>query len=143
MNNPVSATPSAASPADPPGSQSLDADALRRWLASHVEGLDGPLTLQRFQGGQSNPTWRVSAASHSWVLRAKPGRQADLLPSAHAIEREFRVLKALQGSAVPVPGVRLLGAAEANTATAAIAADSTAMLALRRWLAARFTWTPS
>lgn len=86
----------------------LDLAALGRWLAPHlgtaVQGLSG----ERMNGGQSNPSWRLRATApggeeRSWVLRAKPGLAASLLPSAHAIEREFRVLSALQGSAVPVP----------------------------------------
>lgn len=83
----------------------LDLAALRLWLAPHLgTDLQG-LCAVRMSGGQSNPSWRLRAADRSWVLRAKPGPAATLLPSAHAIEREFRVLQALQGSGVPVPRV--------------------------------------
>jgi aminoglycoside phosphotransferase (APT) family kinase protein len=66
------------------------------------------LAARRMPGGQSNPSWRLESGSHHWVLRAKPAPAAQLLPSAHAIEREYRVLHALQGTPVPVPRVRAL-----------------------------------
>jgi aminoglycoside phosphotransferase (APT) family kinase protein len=74
--------------------------ALAEHLARHVAGFRGPLTASKFQGGQSNPTYRIDAASGRYVLRRKP--PGALLPSAHAVDREFRVLRALHGSAVPV-----------------------------------------
>jgi aminoglycoside phosphotransferase (APT) family kinase protein len=78
----------------------LPADTLAAYLETQVAGFRGPLTATKFKGGQSNPTYRIDAASGTYVLRRKPpGR---LLPSAHAVDREFRVLKALHGSAVPV-----------------------------------------
>jgi len=73
---------------------------LADYLAAHVEGFRGPLSASKFKDGQSNPTYRVDAASGRYVLRRKPS--GVLLPSAHAVDREFRVLRALQGSAVPV-----------------------------------------
>ncbi|MFD0738739.1 phosphotransferase family protein [Lysobacter koreensis] len=73
---------------------------LADYLAQHVEGFRGPLTASKFKGGQSNPTYRIDAASGRYVLRRKP--PGALLPSAHAVDREFRVLRALHGSAVPV-----------------------------------------
>ena len=73
---------------------------LADYLAAHVEGFRGPLTACKFTDGQSNPTYRIDAASGSYVLRRKP--PGVLLPSAHAVDREFRVLRALHGSAVPV-----------------------------------------
>lgn len=91
----------------PPG---LDTGALAPWLAPLLGPFDGPLRAQRLNGGQSNPSWWLGAGPRSWVLRAKPGPAASLAPSAHAIEREFRVLQALQGSGVPVP--RVLGLCE-------------------------------
>lgn len=66
------------------------------------------LQAERMPGGQSNPSWRLHAGSQAWVLRAKPAPVAQLLPSAHAIEREFRILSALQGTGVPVPRVHAL-----------------------------------
>ena len=73
---------------------------LADYLTQHVAGFRGPLTASKFEGGQSNPTYRIDAASGRYVLRRKP--PGVLLPSAHAVDREFRVLSALHGSAVPV-----------------------------------------
>lgn len=78
----------------------LPADALAAYLEAHVGGFRGPLTATKFKGGQSNPTYRIDAASGTYVLRRKPPGQ--LLPSAHAVDREFRVLQALHGTSVPV-----------------------------------------
>lgn len=78
----------------------LPADALSDYLQAHVPGFRGPLTATKFKGGQSNPTYLVEAASGRYVLRRKP--PGKLLPSAHAVDREFRVLQALHGTAVPV-----------------------------------------
>ncbi|OWJ84670.1 phosphotransferase [Haematobacter massiliensis] len=80
--------------------------ALERWLAAHVEGYRGPARLSRFTGGQSNPTFRLSAASGDYVLRRKP--LGHLLPSAHAVDREFRVLAAVGRAGIPVPRVHAL-----------------------------------
>lgn len=87
---------------------SVDLLALSRWLETAIEGFAGPLTLEKFNGGQSNPTYALNAASGQYVLRSKPAPVAQLLPSAHAVEREYRVLQALAGSAVPVPKVYAL-----------------------------------
>jgi aminoglycoside phosphotransferase (APT) family kinase protein len=84
----------------------LDADRLGNWLCEHVEGFRTPFTASQFAGGQSNPTYLLESAGRRYVLRRKPGGK--LLPSAHAIEREYRVISALGGSAVPVPGARAL-----------------------------------
>jgi aminoglycoside phosphotransferase (APT) family kinase protein len=88
--------------------QRFDAGALGAWLAQHVEDYPGgtPTALQ-FKGGQSNPTFRLSAGAggpyaRHYVLRAKPGPAAKLLPSAHAIDREFRVMDALHKAGFPV-----------------------------------------
>ena len=78
----------------------LPADSLAAYLQAHVTGFRGPLTATKFKGGQSNPTYLIEAASGRYVLRRKP--PGVLLPSAHAVDREFRVLQALHGSAVPV-----------------------------------------
>ncbi|CAN5288565.1 phosphotransferase family protein [soil metagenome] len=74
--------------------------ALAEYLAAHVPGFRGPLSSKKFKGGQSNPTYLIEAASGPYVLRRKP--PGVLLASAHAVDREFRVLTALQDSAVPV-----------------------------------------
>lgn len=73
---------------------------LAAYLEAHVAGFRGPLTATKFKGGQSNPTYLVEAASGKYVLRRKP--PGKLLPSAHAVDREFRVLQALHGGPVPV-----------------------------------------
>lgn len=84
---------------------------LEDWMAAHVPGFRGPVSLTRLSGGQSNPTWRVDAASGAYVLRQKPvGR---ILPSAHQVDREFRVYEALADTDVPVPKVHALCADEA------------------------------
>ncbi|HEY6239776.1 MAG TPA: phosphotransferase [Burkholderiales bacterium] len=81
----------------------IDVGALERYLASHVEGFSGPLEVEQFKGGQSNPTYLIRAGGRSWVVRSKPGPAAKLLPSAHAVEREYRVITALGRAGIPVP----------------------------------------
>ncbi len=81
----------------------IDVEALTAWLATNLEGFAGPLTLEMFKGGQSNPTYKLVTPSRSYVMRAKPGPVAKLLPSAHAVEREFAVMSGLHGTDVPVP----------------------------------------
>jgi aminoglycoside phosphotransferase (APT) family kinase protein len=78
----------------------IDAAALEAYLSRHVAGFAGPLTLGRFKGGQSNPTYRLATPERLYVLRRKPFGK--LLPSAHAIEREYRVTAALAGAGFPV-----------------------------------------
>jgi aminoglycoside phosphotransferase (APT) family kinase protein len=77
--------------------------ALLSWLRQHVDGFAGPARLEKFKGGQSNPTFRLTAASGTYVLRRQP--PGKLLKSAHAVDREYRVMQALAGTAVPVPRV--------------------------------------
>ena len=84
-------------------SQAFDADALSTYLEAHLDGFAGPLSVEIFKGGQSNPTYKLITPGASYVMRAKPGPVAKLLPSAHAVEREFKVMSGLQGTAVPVP----------------------------------------
>jgi aminoglycoside phosphotransferase (APT) family kinase protein len=86
--------------------QELPLDRLEAWLRGHVEGFRGPVAAERFAGGQSNPTYRLNAASGNYVLRRKP--PGPLLPSAHAVDREFRVMRALADTPVPVPRVYAL-----------------------------------
>jgi len=83
-----------------PASDEIDAARLAHYLGRHVAGFRGPLTLSRFKGGQSNPTYLVMAESGRYVVRRKP--QGKLLPSAHAIEREYRVTAALARVDFPV-----------------------------------------
>ena len=84
----------------------FDEGALDRYLAEHLEGYRGPLRVQQFEGGQSNPTFLLSADSGDCVLRKKP--PGVLLPRAHMVEREYRILAALAATDVPVPKVHLL-----------------------------------
>jgi aminoglycoside phosphotransferase (APT) family kinase protein len=78
----------------------LDEAALALWLEANVEGFAGPLTLNQFKGGQSNPTYQLVTPSKKYVLRKKPGGK--LLPSAHAVDREYRVISALYPTGFPV-----------------------------------------
>jgi aminoglycoside phosphotransferase (APT) family kinase protein len=89
-------------------SQKLDTAALADYLKAHVEGFSGDLTIEQFKGGQSNPTFRLSAGGRRYVMRSKPGPAAKLLPSAHAIEREYRVQAALGQTGFPVARMHTL-----------------------------------
>ena len=82
------------------GDDRLDEAALARWMAANVEGFTGPLRLAKFKGGQSNPTYRVDTGDQSYVLRRKPF--GPLLPSAHAVDREYRLIAALHPTGFPV-----------------------------------------
>src|SRR5262245_24773649 len=84
----------------------FDEAALTRYLEAHVPGFRGECRVQQFQGGFSNPTFHLQTADRAFVLRKKPPGQ--LLPSAHAVDREYRVLEALQETDVPVPRVHVL-----------------------------------
>jgi len=79
----------------------LDEAALGGWLEANIDGFRGPFELAKFPSGQSNPTYRISAASGEYVLRRKPF--GPLLPSAHAVDREYRLLSALAPLGYPVP----------------------------------------
>ncbi|MES2070819.1 MAG: phosphotransferase family protein [Pseudomonadota bacterium] len=85
--------------------QKFDIGALADYMRQHVEGFDaksaGSLVVEQFKGGQSNPTFKLSAGNQRFVMRAKPGPVAKLLPSAHAIEREFKVMNALNKAGFP------------------------------------------
>jgi aminoglycoside phosphotransferase (APT) family kinase protein len=78
-------------------------DALHLWMQAHVASYEGPLKVDQFSGGQSNPTYRLSTPKHQYVLRRKP--PGDLLKGAHAVDREARVLHALAAQGFPVPRV--------------------------------------
>jgi len=83
--------------------ETLDEAKLAAYLSQHIDGFQGPLTATKFSGGQSNPTFRIDAASGTYVLRRQP--PGKLLKSAHAVDREFRVYQALADTDVPVPKV--------------------------------------
>ena len=84
----------------------LDRGALTRWMAAHIADFSGPLDIQQFRGGQSNPTYKLITPSRGYVLRRKPS--GPLIKGAHAVEREARVLRALGPTAFPVPQVYAL-----------------------------------
>ncbi len=93
---------------DVPPRHHIDVGALETYLAARLDGFSGPLRVDMFKGGQSNPTYRLITPTRNWVMRAKPGPVARLLPSAHAVEREYRVLEALGRAGLPVARVYLL-----------------------------------
>lgn len=84
----------------------LDVEALTCWLVDRIPGFAGPLRIDQFSGGQSNPTFRLTTPRASYVLRRKP--TGHLLKGAHAVDREARVMTALGAAGLPVPHVRAL-----------------------------------
>ncbi|MBO6796369.1 phosphotransferase [Maricaulis sp.] len=79
----------------------FDEGQLTEWMQAHVDGFSGPLTVSQFKGGQSNPTYKLDTPGKSYVLRRKP--PGKLLPSAHAVDREHQVMKALGEQGFPAP----------------------------------------
>jgi aminoglycoside phosphotransferase (APT) family kinase protein len=109
----------------------IDEDKLAAWLAANVAGYRGPLTVAQFMGGQSNPTYCLTTPERRYVLRRKPpGR---LLPSAHAVEREYRIITALGDSDVPVARTYALCADETVIGTPFYIMD---------YVAGRIFWDP-
>jgi aminoglycoside phosphotransferase (APT) family kinase protein len=87
--------------------QTLDIESLSNYLEQQISGFKGPVTAEKFDGGQSNPTFKISSADgQPYVLRRKP--PGELLKSAHAVDREFRVISALRDTDVPVPNTFVL-----------------------------------
>ena len=84
-----------------PEAHRFDVAALERYMRAHVDGFDGPLAVEQFKGGQSNPTYRLAPGGRSYVMRRKP--PGKLLPSAHAVDREYRVITALADRACRSP----------------------------------------
>jgi aminoglycoside phosphotransferase (APT) family kinase protein len=102
-------TPSSGSPTglrDSTSLQAFDTAKLVGWMYENIPAFAGPIEIQQFAGGQSNPTFLLTTPDHRYVLRRKP--PGKLLPSAHAVDREFRVLEALKDSDVPVAHVYAL-----------------------------------
>ena len=81
--------------------QEIDPVRLDAWMRENVEGYAGPLTIEQFKGGQSNPTYKLTTPHQNYVLRRKP--PGILLPSAHAVDREYKVITALHGQGFPAP----------------------------------------
>ena len=79
----------------------FDESRLDAWMVSAIPGHRGPIAVRQFAGGQSNPTFLVEAGERRYVLRKKP--PGKLLPSAHAVDREYRVIPALGPTGLPVP----------------------------------------
>ncbi|MCH9670454.1 MAG: phosphotransferase family protein [Gammaproteobacteria bacterium] len=79
----------------------FDEARLTDYLNEHVDGFCGPMTVSQFKGGQSNPTYKIETPNAAYVLRRKP--PGELLPSAHAVDREYRVISALHATGFPVP----------------------------------------
>jgi aminoglycoside phosphotransferase (APT) family kinase protein len=88
--------------------QRFDPVALAEFLRGRIDGFSGALTVEQFRGGQSNPTYLLAAGGRRYVMRSKPAPAAKLLPSAHAIEREYRVISALGRAGIPVPATYCL-----------------------------------
>jgi aminoglycoside phosphotransferase (APT) family kinase protein len=84
----------------------FDETRLAKYLSERIPGFSGDMIVRQFQGGFSNPTFHLQTHDHAYVLRKKPPGQ--LLPSAHAVDREYKVLAALKNTDVPVPMVHLL-----------------------------------
>lgn len=84
----------------PEGADKLDEAKLTQWFEANVEGFAGPLSVSKFKGGQSNPTYKIETPGGNYVLRRKPF--GPLLPSAHAVDREYKVQKALNSTDFPV-----------------------------------------
>jgi aminoglycoside phosphotransferase (APT) family kinase protein len=110
----------------------FDVAALERYLTGRVEGFAGPVTVEQFKGGQSNPTYRLTAGDRRYVLRRKP--PGKLLPSAHAVDREYRVMTALAGTEVPVPRTHCLCEDEGVIGTAFFVMD---------YVPGRVLWDPA
>lgn len=86
---------------DTPDHLKIDEGALDAYMRAHVAGYRGPLKIEKFKGGQSNPTYLITTPAKKYVLRRKP--PGKLLPSAHAVEREYKVMTALSGAGFPAP----------------------------------------
>ena len=101
---------------EPPAALRMDEARLAGYLTAHIEGFAGPLTVNQFKGGQSNPTYLLETPARRYVLRRKP--PGKLLPSAHAIDREYRVIGALSAQGFPVAEPLLYCADESVAGTA-------------------------
>src|SRR6185503_5509052 len=89
-----------------PEAQRFDEASLDRWMKANVAGYQGPLEVRKFKGGQSNPTYQLITPTKKYVLRRKP--PGKLLPSAHAVDREYRIIAALHPTGFPVAKPYLL-----------------------------------
>ncbi|MFC0588881.1 phosphotransferase family protein [Novosphingobium aquiterrae] len=99
MSDAINADEAFVGTVEPEGADKLDEGKLAEWMTANVAGFQGPLHLTKFKGGQSNPTYKVAAKSGNYVLRRKPF--GPLLPSAHAVDREYKVQNALNKAGFP------------------------------------------
>lgn len=106
MNRPLDRQEAFSGTKEVPAALTFDKERLQSYLAREIPGFGGPLDIRQFKGGQSNPTYLVSCPTCDYVLRRKP--PGKLLPSAHAIDREYRVMSALGAAGFPVPKTFLL-----------------------------------
>jgi aminoglycoside phosphotransferase (APT) family kinase protein len=102
----VAKAPDAGKLGAPLAAHRIDTAALALYLDARIPGFGGQCSVQQFRGGQSNPTYLLEAPGGTYVLRKKP--PGELLPSAHAVDREYRVISALANSEIPVPATHLL-----------------------------------
>ena len=112
--------------------QTLDTASLTNYLTGRIPDFAGQVTAEKFAGGQSNPTFKVTAGDQQYVLRRKP--PGELLASAHAVDREFRVISALADTDVPVPKTFLLCEDESIVGS---------MFYLMEYLEGRVFWDPT
>ncbi|MGH8698098.1 MAG: phosphotransferase family protein, partial [Burkholderiales bacterium] len=112
----------------------FDVARLEAFLAARIAGFAGPLAVAQFRGGQSNPTFLLTTPRARYVLRSKPAPAAKLLPSAHAVDREHRVITALARAGVPVPRTFCLSEDESVTGRAFYVMD---------YVAGRVLWEQS
>jgi aminoglycoside phosphotransferase (APT) family kinase protein len=101
----------------------FDVARLEAYLAERISGFRGPLSVEQFKGGQSNPTYLLAAGGKRYVMRAKPGPAVKLLPSAHAVEREYLVMTSLARAGIPVPRTFVLCEDESVTGRAFFVMD--------------------
>jgi aminoglycoside phosphotransferase (APT) family kinase protein len=113
------------------GAHRFDAVALERYLRVHLPDFEGPIEVEQFKGGQSNPTFLIRGGAKRYVLRRKP--PGKLLPSAHAVDREFRVISALGNTKVPVPRTHHLCTDESVIGS---------MFYIMDYMAGRVLWDP-
>ena len=111
--------------------QNIDTASLGSYLEQHIPGFKGPVSAEKFAGGQSNPTFKLTAGGKSYVLRRKP--PGELLKSAHAVDREFRVISALRDTDVPVPRTYVLCEDEAIIGS---------MFYIMEYMEGRILWDP-
>ena len=113
------------------GHQDINTERLANYLTQHIEGIGSDLSAEKFAGGQSNPTFKLTSNGVDYVLRRKP--QGELLASAHAVDREFRVITALQNTEVPVPKTYVLCEDDSGIGS---------MLYVMEYMEGRILWDP-